>query len=129
MENQLEPLRKELSVEDMTTLARQVKNWKVTNVDRWGNGDYPFFSIYAFRGKLEGITLDIESSSANSFSQWYRIRTSTELSVLGEYKQKEKKCFKGLVELFSDVHSRYMEDYFKERANGLDEARRLIGKI
>ena len=121
-----------LSIDDMLNLAGQVKDWKAIRVARHLEKEYSYFQpdVYEFQSRIGEITLDLESSSANSFSRWYRLTASSPLNNLGNYRGKESKCPSRLVELFSGLEERYIQNYLEkvklDMKNGLDEARRLI---
>lgn len=136
LEKEMEERRRSLplSIEEMLDLTEQVKEWKATGVLRHTEKEYSDLNpqVVKFQGRIGNITLDLESSSENSFSRWYRITASTPSNILGKYKKKESKCVSRLVDLYSGLESRYVQNYLEkvksDMGSGLEEARRLIKK-
>ena len=89
--------RHSLSIDEMLNLAGQVEKWEPTRVYGHQEKQYSHFKpqVTEFQGVTGNITIDLESSSANSFSRWYQIIVQTPLNILGEYKEKESKCGRG----------------------------------
>lgn len=123
-----------LSIEEMLSLAGQVKDWRATCVYKHQEKQYSHFEpqVTEFQGVIGNIILDLDSSSENSFSRWYRITAHSLLNILGDYKEKESKCVPMLVQLYSSLESKYIQDYLErvrfDMKSGLEEARILLKK-
>ena len=121
-----------LSIEEMLKLTKLVTSWKPTRICRHLEKEYSFIkpSVEEFEEVVENIVMNIKSSSEGSFSRWYKINVSTDMNILGEYREKESKCVPGLKTLFLNLELRYVENYLEkvrqDMENGLDNARRLI---
>jgi len=121
-----------LSIEELLGLAEQVDNWKATCVYRHQKKQHSHSepSVTKFQGVVGNITLDLESSSACSFSRCYIITAHTPLNILGDYKEKESKCVPRLVQLYTSLETRYVQDYLErvktDMREGFEEARKLL---
>ncbi len=117
-----------LSIEEMLKLTDHVKNWRATKFLYYPCSVNDRFEprIQVFQGDIEDINLELESSAADSFSQWYGLTTSSTRNILGYYKEKEKKCDKRLIELFSSLESRFIQRYYEKIKSDMDEVRRLL---
>ena len=115
-----------LSLDEMLDLAGQVKSWETTGVYQHTEKQYSYFEPqpFKFQARVGRITLDLAGPKD------FRITASTPLNILGDYEQIRRKCDPRLVKIFSDLESRYIQDYFdrvkSDMKLGLEEARKLI---
>lgn len=128
---------KEISLEEMLNLAEKVRNWKATCIGKHDEETirkYPFLmfeqpTVYGFKGSVGKITLDLESSSANSWFRWYRITAQSHLQALGHYKEKEGKCAPRLMKLYSILEQGYAREYLRKVKKDLKYARGMARKV
>jgi len=111
-----------LSVEEMLGLAEKIKKWEVESESEHYAGE--------FHGKIEGITINIESSSRNSFfTNWYKITVKTSSNTLGEYKKSRGKCNPRLIQLFSDLESDYVQRCSANKEYDMKEGIKKVQQI